>query len=465
MCVQSSTNWADTSANNNLYIGLSSGNIGAFNTINTGLDFATWKTNSLGDKSSLADIVANVPVANLWSNTANATMTLLPAQSVAWYAYGQGTPVNYPSIFLDINGVGRSTTIVGGPTTIGCAEQSLPSSAPPTITNTINATGTYNYSFGGKLIAAITINPPTSGFNFDISLRHFGGRIPPNPSGQYGAGYDSIYVSSGTPTGLNYDINLYSYPNQVYNIVTPANTRIAKSSNQGAAWDVQLANGSYTAGPPAFATATGLTSFSIFALTSTDAPMPVELSSFTSSVNRNTVDLNWSTVSEINNAGFDIERKAIDNSNWSKVGNVSGSGTVNHTVNYKFSEKIEGKGKYNYRLKQIDNNGNFEYFTLSSLVEVGVPNKFALSQNYPNPFNPTTKIDFELPFDSKVTISIFDMTGREVMTLLNGDLKPSGYYTTNINAASLSSGAYFYRVIAEGGNANFVQTKKMMLVK
>ncbi len=134
-------------------------------------------------------------------------------------------------------------------------------------------------------------------------------------------------------------------------------------------------------------------------------------------------------------------------------------------MNYKFSENIEGKGKYNYRLKQIDNNGNYKYYDLSSYVEVGVPKNFALSQNYPNPFNPTTKIDFDLPFDSKVTIAIYDMTGREIMTLLNGDLKPSGFYTANINASALSSGAYFYRIIAEGGNNNFVQTKKMMLIK
>ncbi|MBS1515897.1 MAG: SBBP repeat-containing protein [Bacteroidetes bacterium] len=94
-----------------------------------------------------------------------------------------------------------------------------------------------------------------------------------------------------------------------------------------------------------------------------------------------------------------------------------------------------------------------------------IPDNFSLSQNYPNPFNPTTKIDFDLPFESKVTISIYDMTGREVMTLLNGDLKTSGYYTMNINASALSSGTYFYTMKAEGGNNNFVQTKKMMLVK
>lgn len=465
VCIQSATNWQDTMANNNLFIGLTSGNIGAFATTNTGLDFATWKTNSLGDKSSIAEVVGNIPSTSLWNNTASADLTLVPANSAVWYAYGQGTPVNYPPVYFGINSVARSITIAGGPTTIGCAEQTIPGAVPPTVTNTITGTGTYTYFFGGKKIADIIINAPTSGFNFDISLRHFGGRIPPNASGQYAAGYDSIYVSSGTPSNLNYDINLYSYPNQTYNITTPANTRVAKSSNQGAAWDAQIANGSYTAGPPAYATATGLTSFSIFTLTSTDQPLPVELSSFTSLVNKNTVELNWTTASEENNTGFDIERKAFENGTWAKVGFAQGNGTSNHSSSYKFTEKIDGKGKYNYRLKQIDNNGNYKYYDLASFVEVGVPAKFALSQNYPNPFNPSTKIDFDVPFDSKVTISIFDITGREVMTLLNGDLKTSGYYTMNINASALSSGTYFYSMRAEGGNNSFIQTKKMMLVK
>ncbi len=292
MCVQNAANWQDTSANNNLYIGAITGNIGAFNTTNIGLDFGTWKTNSLGDKSSLSDVVANVSSASLWTATASANMSLIPGNSEAWYAYGQGTPVNYPSISRDINDVQRSISVVGGTSAIGCADlAAAPTAAPPIITNSINALGTYNFSFGGKLMASITINAPTSGFNFNISLRHFGGKIPPGANHDYAAFYDSIYVT-GSPVALNYDVNLYSYPEQFYNMTVPANTRIVKSSNQGVDWVPQLANGSYTVGPPAFATATGLNSFSIFTLTSTNNPMPVELASFSSNVNRNKVELN-----------------------------------------------------------------------------------------------------------------------------------------------------------------------------
>ena len=97
-------------------------------------------------------------------------------------------------------------------------------------------------------------------------------------------------------------------------------------------------------------------------------------------------------------------------------------------------------------------------------MEVGVPNKFDISQNYPNPFNPTTKIDFDLPYDSRISIKLYDMSGREVMELVN-EQRPAGYYTVQINGNNLSSGTYFYRIIAEGNGQKYIMTKKAVLVK
>ena len=189
-------------------------------------------------------------------------------------------------------------------------------------------------------------------------------------------------------------------------------------------------------------------------------PLPVELSSFTSAVNANKVTLNWSTVTEHNNSGFDIERAVSGSNTYSKVGNVAGHGNSNTTVNYTYSEINVASGRYNYRLKQIDYNGNIKYYDLSSEVIVGVPTKYDLSQNYPNPFNPTTKISYTIPVDGKVSIKLFDMTGKEVAQIVN-TLQTAGYYSVEFNASSLSSGTYFYTIEAN----NFVATKKMMLVK
>ncbi len=214
-----------------------------------------------------------------------------------------------------------------------------------------------------------------------------------------------------------------------------------------------------------FLTASGLTTFSDFALAgdSVTVPLPVELSAFTSTINLRDVTLNWTTVSESNNSGFDVERSSV-NSQWSKIGNVTGSGTSNNIHNYSFTDRGLSSGKYNYRLKQTDFNGNFHYYDLSNEVNVGIPDKFNLSQNYPNPFNPSTKINYDIPFDSKVSIKLFDMSGKEVATLVN-EPKAAGYYTINFNASSLSSGVYFYRISAEANGQSFVSTKKMILVK
>jgi hypothetical protein len=187
--------------------------------------------------------------------------------------------------------------------------------------------------------------------------------------------------------------------------------------------------------------------------------LPVELSSFVSAVSGRDVTLSWSTASETNNSGFDIERSSA-NGSWTKVGNVSGNGTTTSPQSYTFADRGLSAGTYSYRLKQIDFNGNFEYFELSNEVNIGVPSNFSLSQNYPNPFNPSTKINFDLPVDGNVSIKIFDMSGKEVMTLVN-EARTAGYYSVSFNGASLSSGIYFYTI----QSGSFVSTKKMTLIK
>jgi subtilisin family serine protease len=196
----------------------------------------------------------------------------------------------------------------------------------------------------------------------------------------------------------------------------------------------------------------------------TPAPLPVELSNFTSTVEKNTVKLNWATTYEQNNSGFDVERKLSSGNEWTKVANLAGAGNSNAQINYSYTDNFVSSGKYNYRLKQTDFNGNYKYYELSSEVIVGIPSQFNLSQNYPNPFNPSTKINYDLPFDSKVSIKIFDMTGREISSIVN-QVQPAGYYLVNFNASNLASGIYFYSINAEGGSKTFVKSMKMVLVK
>ena len=195
-----------------------------------------------------------------------------------------------------------------------------------------------------------------------------------------------------------------------------------------------------------------------------EAPLPVDLLSFTYKINGYNVNLNWSTASEANNKGFQIERKSVSDGNWKSIGFVEGAGNSNTEKKYNFEDRKLNTGKYQYRMRQIDFNGNFSYKNLNTEIIMGLPKKFNLSQNYPNPFNPSTKIDYELPLDSKVKVIIYDALGREIRTLVNDNQK-AGIYTVDFDAKNLSSGFYFYRMITKADDNELIVTKKMTFVK
>jgi hypothetical protein len=192
-------------------------------------------------------------------------------------------------------------------------------------------------------------------------------------------------------------------------------------------------------------------------------PIPVEFTAFTGSVNESTVTLSWETATETNNSGFAIERKSA-NTEYTQIGFVAGHGTTTEPQVYSFADANLMPDAYSYRLKQIDYDGTYNY---SAIVEIEVltPGNFVLAQNYPNPFNPSTIITFSLAADSKVSLKIFNALGQEVSTLVNENLS-AGVYNYDFNATGINSGVYFYKIEAVGINGNeFVDIKKMTLVK
>ncbi|MCH7965541.1 MAG: T9SS type A sorting domain-containing protein [Bacteroidetes bacterium] len=194
-------------------------------------------------------------------------------------------------------------------------------------------------------------------------------------------------------------------------------------------------------------------------ITDTTGIIPVELLSFSASVAANVVTLNWSTATELNNFGFEIERSS-DKTNWRTIGFKEGKGTTSEPQQYSYSDKLSDitSSRLYYRLKQLDYNGSFEY---SEIVEVEIaPSVFSLSQNYPNPFNPSTTINYQIPELSFVTIKVYDVLGNEVAALVN-EQKPAGKYEVGFNASELVSGVYFYTLSA----GEFVQSKRMLLLK
>ncbi|MCS6988881.1 MAG: T9SS type A sorting domain-containing protein [Chloroherpetonaceae bacterium] len=188
-----------------------------------------------------------------------------------------------------------------------------------------------------------------------------------------------------------------------------------------------------------------------------EVSLPVELVSFAAQLTQDGVWLSWRTASELNNAGFNVERK-MGNADWTTIGFVRGNGTTTQAQSYSFLDRT-ASGKVQYRLKQVDFDGRFEY---SNVIEVdaGLPKRFVLEQNYPNPFNPSTTIAYQLPVASDVKLEVFDMLGKKVATLVSGR-QEAGAHSANFNASALSSGIYFYRLQAGG----FAETKKMTLAK
>lgn len=194
-----------------------------------------------------------------------------------------------------------------------------------------------------------------------------------------------------------------------------------------------------------------------------DGIIPVELLSFNASISGNLITLNWVTATEMNNCGFEVQRKINDGS-FETIAFIEGKGTTMEQQNYIFTDKASVAGNYSYRLKQVDFDGSFE-ITDAVEVDFTAPVDFSLNQNYPNPFNPTTIINFGLAVDANVSIKIYNTLGQEVTTLLNGEMK-AGLHDVEFNASSFSSGVYFYQIEAQGVNGtNFSSVKKMMLMK
>ena len=196
--------------------------------------------------------------------------------------------------------------------------------------------------------------------------------------------------------------------------------------------------------------------------------IPVSLSSFTADYINNGIHLHWSTASETNNKGFEIQR-CVSNDNkkdlslptdWDILGFVNGYGTATDPHHYSFNHENFKQGNYLYRLKQIDFDGSCVFSDIVR-VKISPPLKISLDQNYPNPFNPSTIITFSIPDDNTfTTLKIFNSVGQEVGTLIKKILS-AGKHIVHFDASGLSSGVYFYVLKAD----KFISAKKMLFMQ
>ncbi len=298
-----------------------------------------------------------------------------------------------------------------------------------------------------------------------------------------------VNVSGNTGVGMTWEISTdnqpssgrevkFSWLSEFDNGVDPSSVIVYR--NTGSGWE-------YFAGPldasgnPREVTVT-VSGFSDWTIGSSSAPLPVQLTDFSGKINKSKVELSWKTETEMNNYGFEIQRQNWDssavaeegtqNAEFEKIGFVEGFGTSNSPKSYEFTDANPVFGELQYRLKQIDTDGAYAYYStivkvsfgITSVDENGLPTEYKLMQNYPNPFNPNTTIKFQLPSSGNVQLKVFDILGNEVIVLMD-EYKTAGSYEVLFDANStgneLTSGIYFYEITSE----KFKKVRKMMLLK
>lgn len=466
-------NWTGTSADYNVYIAPVASKIAIWG--GTNQTIYQWRDSCLGDKHTWSTTSSVITAANLFNSVPTGNLNIKSGNWEAWIVSGKGIAIAGSS--ADYNGNTRPTTVSGGCSDIGSNEFTAtpPSNPDATVDNAPGSGITSNYTLWGRVLATINWGSGGSAYPSSVSVKYYSGVTH---SGVLGGGYSNSYWSinpTGSLTGATYNILINFGQNETYTISTPStNTRLAKYNGT---WEVFSTPGTgnwqseLNWGTEAITTR-GMNSFSDYSLTDATAPLPVELCSFSANVLNRQAQLVWSTCSEINNKGFEVERRAYNSvsgnyENWNNIAFIPGNGTTSEQHSYSYNDIRLNTGKYQYRLKQVDFNGNYEYHNLTSPndVVIGNPKNAELFQNYPNPSNPSSKVDFQIPFSGKVSLKVYDMTGKEVATLLENELE-TGFYTAEFNGSNLASGVYFYRIIAKSANGDsFTKTMKLILIK
>ena len=200
-------------------------------------------------------------------------------------------------------------------------------------------------------------------------------------------------------------------------------------------------------------------------------PLPIQLASFNASQNPSGagVLLRWSTLSEVNNYGFEVQRGALSGGDFVTVTGafIQGHGTTTVPREYTYADMSAQAGTWYYRLKQIDLDGAVHYSDPAKVnvqpqggTVQDVPAVFSLGQNFPNPFNPETTIRYSLPSRSHVLLAVYNTLGERVAVLADG-VQEGGFHDVRFDGSALASGVYFYRLQSTG----FVQTKRLSLMK
>lgn len=198
-------------------------------------------------------------------------------------------------------------------------------------------------------------------------------------------------------------------------------------------------------------------------------PLAVQLASLNATiVNAQNVRVDWTTTSETNNYGFEVQKSQTMLGGYVTIPGsfVPGHGTTIVPHNYSYTDITATPGISYYRLRQIDLDGAFHFSDgVQALQPTGVPlgsvpGEFALEQNYPNPFNPSTSIRYSTPKETSVKLEVYSIVGEKVATLVD-QKQAAGLHSVQFEPSNLGSGFYVYKLTTNEASLS----KKMMLVR
>lgn len=374
---------------------------------------------------------------------------------LTWNINNMGFPIG--AVTDDINGANRSSTVGGGAPDIGAFTFSTPSATAPaaTITGSHSVNGTEEIFYANKKVAEITWG--SAGTLPSITANFFPGVWPDTVNvGVTGAKFSNAYwkVDATGGSGYSYSITLFYDPAQLGTIAAEADARMVKRPGTGNLWQAFTGTASTVNVTNKTVTVTGLTSFSEFALTDENNPLPVEWLNVQAVKAGNDVVVNWATAAEINNDRFEVER-AVNGTDFEYLGEVKGAGNSADIRNYFFTDKDAATlftGTVYYRLKQVDYNNTFEYSKVVAVSFDAQHNVKGVESVYPNPFNSYVNIQIATSSDEDVPVTITDQLGKVVWSgslhvsagsavynISALDHLPQGMYVVSLKGKSFSS--------------------------
>jgi hypothetical protein len=326
-----------------------------------------------------------------------------------------------------------------------------------TSTKTIGSGDTGTKTTFGNTGTAITFSDNTSGSG-DVQVEQFDSA--PDGSGTIDARNVSAYrveisaadgLTVGSGTEVRFDVSKLSGVND------PEQVSIFTRELAGLGGFTRLSTTYNESDNELVATVSG---FSEFAFGSDTEPLPVELAGFEATTDEGAVRLSWTTASETNNAGFRVQRRVdAPAASWTTIGSVDGAGTTTQARQYQYTDAAVPyeAAKIAYRLKQVDTDGSAHY-TEAISVERRV-DAVRLLGTAPNPARSQATVRYALPERGDVTIRLYDVLGRQVRTVVQGERQ--GRHEQRLDLDGLSSGVYVLRLRAAGET----RTEKLTVVR